>query len=148
MGSASAWPAPAATSFADFSNPSRSITVVESGNTGIHWLEPRDFELDRLRSTVYAPSWAYSSRRSYSGQAISSGHPGGANVLFGDGSLEFLSTETAPELLKEMLVIGKRQIPLGTRNRLRRVLDTDSTEGQRPPKYAPYRIESYKENLD
>jgi prepilin-type processing-associated H-X9-DG protein len=143
-GTASAWPAPAASSLNQFSHPSHSILLAESANTGIHWLEPRDIEFDRTNLTIHAPSWAgCSSRDSFLGQAISSGHPTGANVLFADGSLEFLAADTEPERLKEMLVIrGSRQTsPLGPRHRLRLVFDFDSS--QHGPKYSPFKIESY-----
>ena len=146
MGAATAWPASASTRLQDFSNPSRSILVVESANTGIHWLEPRDLEFDELQLTIHAASWiGFSSRTSNPGQAISSGHPRGANVVFADGSLEFLATETSPELLKKMLVIGDSapKISLGPRNRLRLVFDPDSTDGQHLRKQYRYKLEAY-----
>lgn len=145
-GTASAWPAPAATSLQDFFSPSHSILLVESVSTGIHWLEPRDFEMDQIDWTIHAPSWLKSlSRSSFSRHAISSGHPTGANVLFADGSLEFLSTETAPEQLHDMLVIagGADNIPFGPRHRLRLVRDLDSTASQDSPKVYSFKLEAY-----
>lgn len=145
-GAPTAWPVPASTSLVDFSDPSRSLLVVESANTGIHWLEPRDLEFERLPLTIHAASWlGDSSDGSEPKAAVSSRHRRGSNVLFADGSLEFLGSDTSAELLKELLVIDRAaaKVPLGARHRLRLVFLPDSTEGQSPRKEQPFKIEAY-----
>ena len=151
-GAVTAWPTPAFTRLQDFSYPSRSILVVESANTGIQWMEPRDLDFDQLQLTIHAASWMGLSSRTFNpGQAISSCHPEGANVLFADGSVEFLATETSAEALKDMLMIGgsASRISLGARNRLRLVFEPDSTEGRGPIKQYSFKLEAYTtEELD
>ena len=85
-----------------------------------------------------------------SGKAISSGHPKGANVLFADGSLEFLSITTSPELLKQMLMIGGGidRFPLDARDRLRLILDSDSTERQPSDKVSRFQLQAYRTDAD
>ncbi|NQT15067.1 MAG: DUF1559 domain-containing protein [Planctomycetes bacterium] len=141
VGAATAWPAPEPSHFRDFAKAaSHSILLVEHRNSSIHWMEPRDLEFDRLDFTVHGRSRQGSSSP---GQAISSEHRKGAHVVFADASVEFLSADTAPEVLKDMLVIGgdEPKIPLGPKKRLRRVLDPNSTDTG--SKGGPYKLESY-----
>ncbi len=145
VGTATAWPGPEPSHLQDFSKGmSHSIQVVEQTHSGIEWLEPRDLQFDHLELTIHSPSRnGVSIPPPVSGQAISSQHPKGANVLFADASVEFLAADTSPELIEEMLVIGgsEPKIPLGPRKRLRFGLDPDSTD--QGPKKWPYRLESY-----
>lgn len=140
VGAATAWPAPEPCHFQDFAKgTSHSILLVEQRTPGIHWMEPRDLEFERLDFTVHGRSRNGSSD---SGQTISSEHRKGAHALFADGSVEFLAADTPPEVLKDMLVIGGDEpaIPLGPRKRYRLVFlppsDTDL-------KSAPTKLESY-----
>ena len=57
---------------------SNTIMIVEVFGEGIGWSEPRDLSLDQLPLEINATG------------GISSKHPGGANVLFCDGSVRFL----------------------------------------------------------
>lgn len=83
----------------DFSKGmSNTVLLVEVADSGIHWMEPRDLEFDKIDFTVHGPM-------SRAGQGISSEHPGGANTLFSDGHVGFVSAEVAPEALKAMLTI-------------------------------------------
>ena len=59
---------------------SRTLLVVEVADSGIEWMEPRDLHIDKLAPNINPTS----------GQGISSKHPTGANVLFGDGHVGFL----------------------------------------------------------
>ena len=140
VGEATAWPGPEPRRFGDFvRGMSHSILLVEQRNSGIHWMEPRDLEFDRLDLAVQGRSRKGSSSP---GQAISSEHPKGAHALFADGSLEFLAAETSPEVLKDMLVIGgeEAKIPLGTRKRFRLV---DLPPSETDLKGGPLKVESY-----
>ena len=142
MGEATAWPGPVPSHIEDFSKgTSHSVLLVEQTRSGIHWIEPRDLPFDGLNFTIQSPSrMGFSRPRPSLGQAISSEHPNGANVLFADASVEFLAAGTSPELLEDMLVIGggEPEIPLGPRKRLRFVLDPESTD-----KKSPCKLESY-----
>ena len=97
----------------DFSKgTSNTVLLVECANSGIHWMEPRDLEFDRLDFTVNGPtSRGQSDAARSAGQGISSEHPGGANSLFSDGHVGFVSADVAPEVLKEMLTIDGKKTP-------------------------------------
>jgi prepilin-type processing-associated H-X9-DG protein len=75
---------------------SQTALLVEAANSGIHWMEPRDLELSQFDPTI----------NSRSGRGISSNHAGGVNVVMADGSVRCLSPNTAPEVLKAMLMTG------------------------------------------
>jgi prepilin-type processing-associated H-X9-DG protein len=96
VGPATAWPGSESTKFKDFSDgASNTIMIVEMANSGIHWMEPRDLHVLKMHPWINAKS----------SQAISSNHPGGACVLFADGSVRFLPTGFSPDKLKALLTI-------------------------------------------
>lgn len=76
VGKGTAFPDAGTTKLGDFSDGlENTILLVEVANSGIHWMEPRDLELDSLTigpSTPVAP-------------AVSSPHPRGPGVVFADG---------------------------------------------------------------
>ena len=107
---------------------SNTLIVVEVHNSGIHWMEPRDLELEDLAFGV----------NHYSGRGISSLHPrtsgidrpppGGAVILMADGSASFLGNDTSPEVLNALARIGDgKQIacPRGFTGHARIVNDQD-----------------------
>jgi len=73
---------------------SNTLMIVEVVDSGIGWSEPRDLSLDQLPLQINAPG------------AISSRHPGGVNVGFCDGSVQFLSEELAPDQLRALITKG------------------------------------------
>ena len=83
---------------------SQTALLVEVAHSGIHWMEPRDLELDNFDPTI----------DSRSGRGISSNHAGGANVAMADGSVRCLSPSTAPEIVKSMFMTGKTNAPPNT----------------------------------
>lgn len=97
VGEKTAWPGAKAIKLADFKDgTSNSILVVESLNTGIHWMEPRDLNFDEIPMAIN-PS---------TGPGISSPHPDVALALFADGHTAPLHKDTPPETLRRLLTIA------------------------------------------
>ncbi len=61
---------------------SNTIMVAEVAGANINWMEPTDFDVSSMTMTVNS---------SRNASAVSSFHPGGAQVLFADGSVRFLA---------------------------------------------------------
>ena len=80
---------------------SNTILVVEVHDSGIHWMEPRDLHVSQMPLAINPPR----------GQGISSGHVGGANVAFADGSVRFLTNEIAPQTLRAVLTRSGKEPP-------------------------------------
>jgi prepilin-type processing-associated H-X9-DG protein len=72
---------------------SNTILAIEVAESGIHWMEPRDMTVDEAVAYITDP-WASGGRHA---------HPGGVNVLLGDGSVSFLSESTDPQTLRLLL---------------------------------------------
>jgi prepilin-type processing-associated H-X9-DG protein len=87
---------------------SNTIMVVEATEAHINWLEPRDLDVEKMQFQIGGGSNAYSRKNE-----ISSPHSNGANVLFCDGSVHFLSSNTSPKKIEAMTTIdgGERVSP-------------------------------------
>jgi len=97
VGPGTGWPVPGQTEFRDFRDGlSNSILVVEIVDSGIHWMEPRDLNIEDLQLLVNPQS----------GQGISSRHVGGALVCLADGSVRLLPSDVDAETLRKMITIN------------------------------------------
>ena len=76
---------------------SKTIAVVEVANSGIGWTEPRDLPFDQAVLGIN------SSPPRQSSACIHSEHSAGANLLFADGSVHFLTNKVPPETLRALL---------------------------------------------
>lgn len=75
---------------------SYTLLAVEFAGSDIHWMEPRDLDASQLTAVVNAPD----------GVNISSEHPGGANAVFADGHVQFLSSSIDPQTLHDLTTIS------------------------------------------
>jgi prepilin-type processing-associated H-X9-DG protein len=81
IGPQTTWPGDTPVRFSDIADgTSNTWLVVEVADSGIAWSEPRDLHVLQMAPVVNAPA----------GQGISSKHPGGAQVLYADGSVHFV----------------------------------------------------------
>jgi hypothetical protein len=105
LGQNTAWPGTSSTR-QDKDFPDRlgqTLLVVESSESGIHWMEPRDLEFDTLDFRVNGPR----------SQSVRGNHPRTlgwtldrarcATVVSVDGRVRSVSDETSPEELRAML---------------------------------------------
>jgi hypothetical protein len=76
--------------------PTDLILIVETRNSGLHWMEPGDFELSTLPRTINAPD----------GSGISSNDPVGTWIGLADGSVRFVPTDTPFEKLEPFFTIA------------------------------------------
>ena len=87
VGPGTAWPGATSVTRNDFHDePICSLHLAEIARSGIHWMEPRDLNVEKLSLTINPKD----------GEGISSRHPGGAHVLLGEGGVRF-----APDTLSE-----------------------------------------------
>ena len=73
---------------------SKTISIVEVANSGIHWMEPRDLTLDEALAGINPPNRS---------PAISSSHSGGAMVGWADAHVSFLPNDLAIDKLRALL---------------------------------------------
>jgi prepilin-type processing-associated H-X9-DG protein len=100
VGSETAWPGATSVRIKSFSEgATNTIFLVEDTQRDIHWMEPRDLELDQFDYTI----------NSSSGRGISTNHGRGAHVLMVDGSVRCLSADTSPEVVKSLIKIDAGQ---------------------------------------
>jgi prepilin-type processing-associated H-X9-DG protein len=82
-----------ASSFATITDgTSNTLMVAEAANAGIHWMEPRDLDIDQMTLTING-----------SPTDISSHHPGGAQGVFADGHTNFLQAGIGAQLLRALM---------------------------------------------
>jgi hypothetical protein len=102
VGAHTAWPGEKALKLADLKDGTDSILlVVEVHDSGIHWMEPRDFHVSQMAQTINAPH----------GQGISSEHTRSANVVKADGAVRYLSNDTPAESLRSWIYIDDGTLP-------------------------------------
>lgn len=88
---------PSATKIQDIKDStSNTLLVVEIPSSNIPWMKPQDLD---AKSTKVAMGAAQA-------PGIGSRHPGGANVLYADGSVRFVSGSISPALLQGMSTIA------------------------------------------
>jgi len=75
---------------------SNTIAIAEMSESGIHWMEPRDLDVDKM-------SFKVNDRK---GQAIRSKHPGVVNALLADGSAHSISEDIDPHVLKALFTFA------------------------------------------
>ena len=63
---------------------------------GIAWMEPRDLHVRQMNCQINAPA----------GQGISSKHPGGAQVVWCDGSASFLPDSASPDTVRAIITVA------------------------------------------
>jgi prepilin-type processing-associated H-X9-DG protein len=80
---------------------SMTFLVVEVANSGIHWMEPRDLHVIQMAPTINAKS----------GEGISSPHTGGAQVLFADGHVQFITDNLSAADLRALLTAHAGDTP-------------------------------------
>jgi prepilin-type processing-associated H-X9-DG protein len=94
VGTGTMWPENGTTDLRKVSDgTSMTLLVVEVANSGIHWMEPRDLHVLQMAPTINAKS----------GQGISSRHIGGAQVLFADGHVRFITDSLSGADLRALL---------------------------------------------
>ncbi|MFN0055995.1 MAG: DUF1559 domain-containing protein [Planctomycetales bacterium] len=97
IGAETAWPGSQTTTQADFTDGMAStLLIVETSDSGIHWMEPRDLHFDRLPGKINPQP----------GPGISSRHVGGAYALRGDGAAWFFSESLSAKSIRALLTIG------------------------------------------
>lgn len=100
VGEQTAFPGTATTSFEDMTNPEEVMLFVEVEGLDIHWMEPRDLELDTMSFEI----------NSATGPSISSSHPGGAHVRTVGGGCSgiFWTSGLTESHLRRLLTFQKR----------------------------------------
>jgi hypothetical protein len=81
---------------------SNTLLSVEAAGSGIHWMEPRDLDVEQLRLQINGPA----------GFGIRSHHPGGVEAAMCDGSVHFLSNSLDPKMLERLITIADGE-PVG-----------------------------------
>lgn len=111
IGSATLWPSVGSSSLQEVKSP--TISVVEVHESGVHWLEPRDLRFDQMSFEINQRRPAGIRSSHHTGGGVLPGE-GGANVIIFNSEEEesegpegclFLSEETSPEELQELLTI-------------------------------------------
>ncbi|MGE0759696.1 MAG: DUF1559 domain-containing protein [Pirellulaceae bacterium] len=103
VGAGTAFPGDKPTAIRRFlDGTSNSIIVVEVAGQNTHWMEPVDLSFAAMQFRIGATP-----------AEIGSHHPGGAQVLLADGSVQFLSNSIRPDLLRNLITIADGQVVSG-----------------------------------
>lgn len=111
VGSGTAFPGQTCTSLSDIHDgPANTIVLVEIANSDIHWMEPRDLEIDQMSFRI----------NDANRPSISSPHPAGPAVVFADGITAYrLEPSLSPATLRALTTLaGNEDV---SRDRLIRV---------------------------
>lgn len=101
LGDHTAWPGatPMTTqTISDHDGTARTLLLIETHNSGIHWMEPRDTTLEMCVAGVDGPLAGKS-------PGTQGNHAGGGVVSFVDGHITFLNHSVTAAELKELLTI-------------------------------------------
>jgi hypothetical protein len=74
-----------------------AILVVQVRHSGLHWMQPGDFDIRDMPHTINAVD----------GHGISSRYPGGFHVLFANGDVWFLSDKIPFATLAKFFTVGE-----------------------------------------
>lgn len=81
---------------------SNTLLFVEAAGLNVVWTEPRDADIDTIAIGVNLPG----TTKEDSPGLMSSFHMGGANAALADGSVQFISEDIDPEVLKNLTTIN------------------------------------------
>ena len=106
VGPGTIWSATRKISMSDIKDgPADTLLFIEMKNSGIHWAEPRDLELDNLPPGVTKQNFG----------KVLSNHPGGFFAVFADGHIEFIPSTIPWEQFEAMSTYaGKEIVTRGT----------------------------------
>lgn len=79
-------------------SPGNTILVVESTESGVNWMEPKDLTASSME---YAVNGAATN-------CIRSHHPYGAQVVFADGKTHYLTNDLPPEYIEALTTAAKQ----------------------------------------
>jgi len=97
VGENTPWPGRRGVRLEDISDGlSNTILLVETVNTDIHWMEPRDLNIEQMAPSINA----------YKGRGISSRHPASVNIVMCGGSDRRLNHDLPTETLRRLLEIN------------------------------------------
>jgi prepilin-type processing-associated H-X9-DG protein len=87
---------------------SHTIVIGECSGLNVVWTEPRDIDVSKQKIGINLPG----DRPRFSSSILSSYHPGGAHVIFVDGSVRFLSEKIDPKVLQALTTAtGGESVP-------------------------------------
>jgi len=103
VGPQTVWPGENATKMSDIKDGvSKTLLIVETHNSGIHWMEPRDLDFSKMPMTINPPQ----------GGGFSSPHSTLAQGAFADGSVRAMIDDTPPATVRAILTVnGGEKVP-------------------------------------